>query len=215
MGKNYIIVLTTIGMLTAIISRTSGQEVSELNFDQGVDINDALQNIEVTAPPMELVPSAMPALSGKEESPEGMKLEGMRLDNWQSYIGQCGAEGEMFNPNLPEIKLAKGLLFRAGTESGSRIAGWDFQGFAAFPDVHEKGRARVLICETNCDFFKKIHGEGGRGGCQGYQAYYFEADDEGVLLSAYKVRDGEAVEMGVDDRTTQDLFIKLRKTFTN
>lgn len=132
-----------------------------------------------------------------------MRLSDAEIRKWKGLIGMCGLEGQMFNPNLPDVKIAKGVAF--GPSNGSYLV------FAAYPDVEEAGRALVLVYETNCDFVKNQ--QEGKRGCEGYWAYVFNATDEGVLLKAFQSSAGATNKWDITEPAIQQRFINLRQKF--
>lgn len=132
-----------------------------------------------------------------------MRLSDAEIRKWKGLIGICGLEGQMFNPNLPHVKIAKGVAF--GPSNGTYIV------FAAYPDIEEAGRALVLVYETNCDFLKNA--QEGKRGCEGYWAYVFNATDEGVLLRAFQSSAGSLNEWDITEPAIQQRFINLRQKF--
>ena len=119
---------------------------------------------------------------------------------WRRLIVESGSRGQFFNPNLPEVKLAKGI----GLEKEGR-----HYVFAAYPDTAAPGRARVLLVDSNCDFLRTIR-EGRRGGCSDYEAATFMATDSGTLTEAFHAADGSSGPLSPTDPEVRTRFLSAK-----
>lgn len=126
---------------------------------------------------------------------ESLRLTGEDRLAWIRLIIEAGRKGVFFNPNLPEAKLAKGLSF--GAEPDVKV-------FAAFgPD---RGRAWVLIYQSDCDFIARLNDA--RGACRDAKYTAFVASDEGVPLLGY--RSGQEAPLPLEDPAVLADFMTLR-----
>jgi len=113
--------------------------------------------------------------------------------SWGALVARTGQEGVLFNPNLPGLKLAKGISTQVGS---------DHYVFAAYPDRGSEGRAKVLLLKANCDVLGRVR-SGDKGICPDYRAEAFLSDDAGVLAGAFQVADGKAVPL---EREAEERF---------
>lgn len=114
---------------------------------------------------------------------EKLRLAGDDLRAWHRLIVEAGAKGAMFNPNLDQVKLAKGVSF--GKEP-------DVQVFAAYP-ASLPGEVHVLIYAATCDFIARLNERRNACGDAAYTAYV--VTDDGVPFSAHAGPKGPPVDV--------------------
>jgi len=119
---------------------------------------------------------------------------------WRRLIAEAGTRGDFFNPNLPELKLAKGI----GLQNDGR-----FYVFSAYPDLHEQGKARVLLLESNCDILALIK-QGRRDGCPGYTPAAFLVTDDAQFSAAFRFSQGKWVGLSLEDPAVRQGFSEAK-----